>query len=340
MRAFLWLGTLFLMASKCGFSHEPQVLSWNTARATDDLKVFSALPHPIGSPRIAALADYLEQELKAEGLESGRDTFIAMVPDPERLQTEASPLLSTTLSIPMRNIFATLKVGRESCAFLVASHYDSKRLPGGDGIGANDSGSSSVVLLELMRGLKALASTQALDLRCHIVAVWFDGEESYLPEWRDGQSRHPARIVDNTYGSRNLADNLKVCAGSDRKKIWCLPETWGGERVEGLILLDMVGSPALKLSSEAASTPELLELAKTLDQRMFQGQLFANSAPKSIEDDHIAFIEKGIPALDLIDFENLRTWHQPSDTFESVSISSLEKTARFTHALLETLLKP
>ncbi|RZA16171.1 MAG: M28 family peptidase, partial [Proteobacteria bacterium] len=238
---------LFSMAGTCGKQTTGvSPLPWDQGRSSLDLKVFSQAPHPMGSPRIAFLADYLEKQMQTVGLETFRDRWDATVPDPEAMSGEINPMRSLTLTIPMQNVYAKLKKGSDSCVYLVASHYDSKRLETGDGIGANDSGSSSVAVLELMRALKA----SDISLRCHIMAVWFDGEEAYLPDWRDGEIRHPARRVDNTYGSRHLADSLKTCG-----KNFCLPDAWGGEKIEGMILLDMVGMPDLKLTRETRSTP-------------------------------------------------------------------------------------
>ncbi|MBC7532828.1 MAG: M28 family peptidase [Oligoflexus sp.] len=325
--------SLFLMAGTCRPNQEVSKLPWNSERAGKDLKEISLEPHPMGSARIKVLADYLDTEMKNVGMETGRDSFTSLVPDPDLFGLEANPMRSVTLSMPMQNVFAKLKSGTDNCALLVASHYDSKRLPQGPSIGANDSGSSSVAILELMRGLK----NANVKLRCHIVAVWFDGEESYLPEWRDGQTHHPARIIDNTYGSRHLADSLQAC-GNPNTKTWCLPQTWGGERVEGLILLDMVGMENLRLTPESHSTPALMSLAMELDKQMFAGQLFGNSSFKAVEDDHIPFLEKGIPSLDLIGFENLDTWHQPTDTFERVSMKSVQQAAELTAAIVQKLL--
>lgn len=334
MRALILL-SLFLMAGTCRSNHEAQKLPWNNERASKDLKELSLEPHPMGSARIQVLADYIETEMKSAGLETGRDPFTSLVPDPdpELLSRNVNPMRSVTLSIPMQNIYAKLKSGEDNCALLVASHYDSKRLPQGPSIGANDSGSSSVALLELMRGLKS----KGVKFRCHIIAVWFDGEEAYLPEWRDGLERHPARLVDNTYGSRHLVDSLRAC-GEASAKSWCLPQTWGGERVEGIILLDMVGMENLRLTPESNSTPSLMKLAIELDKQMFSGKVFGNTTFKSVEDDHIPFLEKGIPSLDLIGFENLDTWHQPTDVFERVSMTSVQQSAELTAAILQKLL--
>jgi Zn-dependent M28 family amino/carboxypeptidase len=41
-------------------------------------------------------------------------------------------------------------------------------------------------------------------------------------------------------------------------------------------------------------------------------------------DDHVPFLEKGIPAVDLIDIHDPR-WHTATDDLENVSIQSLQR---------------
>ncbi len=333
-RRVLLLLSLLAMASKCqSASRETAPTAGVPIRAEafkQDLDVFGQAPHPMGSPRNAAVADYLEQSMKSAGLETARDPFTVEVPDPELLGLyEASAMRKTTLPLSLANVTARYASGKARCAYIVSSHFDSKRLPQGGGIGANDSGSSSVVLLELMRTLVR----QKPDYRCSVIAVWFDGEEAYLPEWRDGETKHPARIVDNTYGCRPLPDQLTKCVDA-----WCLPNSLGAERLEGLILLDMVGLPNLKISPESNSDRGLSLLAKTVDKESFGGRLYASGPAKNIEDDHIPFVSKGVPSLDIIGFEDLSTWHQPSDTNETLSTQSLIDSTQFTYRLLERIL--
>lgn len=321
---------LISMAALCRSPGTQEKTHWNADRVQRDLQTFASEPHPMGSARNSVLADYLDKEMQAAGLKVHRLKFEAEVPDPEFMDREASMLQKTTLSLALENVGARFESSAaKSCVFLLASHYDSKRLAGATSIGANDSGSSSAVLLEIMRGLQA----GRYPLRCHVMALWFDGEEAYLPEWRDGETRHPARQIDNTYGSRNFVSQLKSCESK-----WCLPDSLGGERVEGLILLDMVGSAELKLSPETNSTPELMALAREIDKDLFAGRIYGGATSKQIEDDHIPFLEKGIPAVDLIGFETLDHWHQPSDTIEKVSVKSMEQAAQLTEAMLRKIL--
>jgi Zn-dependent M28 family amino/carboxypeptidase len=43
----------------------------------------------------------------------------------------------------------------------------------------------------------------------------------------------------------------------------------------------------------------------------------------TIEDDHMEFLKRGIPALDLIDFD-YEPWHTDDDTMDKLSAQSLE----------------
>lgn len=59
-------------------------------------------------------------------------------------------------------------------------------------------------------------------------------------------------------------------------------------------------------------------------------------------DDHVPFLQAGIPALDIIDFEygpGNSFWHTEKDTAENVSIESIFKIAKAVLCMLESLEK-
>ncbi len=289
--------------------------------------MLAAEPHEMGSARNALLANYIDKEMTTAGLKTQRIKFEVEVPDPDLLNQEASMMRKATQTKSLENVTATYKPSSaKPCVYLLGSHYDSKRLANAESVGANDSGSSSAALMEIMRSL----NTQVPNFRCSVKAIWFDGEEAYLPNWRDGESRHPANQIDNTYGSRSYVASLKSCDSG-----WCTAE---GDKVEGLILLDMVGEANLTLSDDINSTQALRDLAKEVDQSLFKGQLFRGVSPKGIEDDHIPFLRKNIPAIDLIGFENTSHWHQPTDTFDKIDGDSLLKIGQMVDEMLKRLL--
>ena len=105
--------------------------------------------------------------------------------------------------------------------------------------------------------------------------------------------------------------------------------------VVGLILLDMIGSPAVKLSYDSNSNELLFSLLKKMAAELYPNSpSIISTRPTAIKDDHIPFLRKNIPALNLIDMNNLRYWHRSGDNFETVSFESIEKISRIAVAIL------
>jgi hypothetical protein len=100
-----------------------------------------------------------------------------------------------------------------------------------------------------------------------------------------------------------------------------------------MFLLDMVGDCDLEIPREAYSDPGLYAL--------LQGKAFG-AETSAILDDHIPFIEAGVPAVDLIDFDfgpgppPGEWWHTEKDSLDKVCADSLEQAGE---AVLGALLK-
>ena len=189
-----------------------------------------------------------------------------------KVTEDAFPAQTPIGLIPMRNIIARFPgTGdtRFSKTLVVTGHYDTKRMDGF--VGANDGGSSTGVLLELARVLSATPHNAT------IVLVWFDGEEA-VKEWS---------ATDSTYGSRRMAEE------------W---ERLENEPINALINVDMVGDRNLEILQETNSTGVLRAMMKRVALDLGFGDAFPSKA-MAIEDDHIPFLERGVPALDMIDFD-------------------------------------
>ncbi len=305
-------------------AHSVAKLPWDEAKLSEHLKVLTAEAHPMGSQRQSELAAYLKSQAEAIGLEVTAETFTVQVPDPT-VTAASSMMQKSTLDLALTNVYAKLTVPERSCLILLSSHYDSKRLEGRVSLGANDSGSSSAALLEIMRSLASIKT----ELTCSIMAVWFDGEEAYLPEWGDGQTRHPAAQIDHLYGSRHLADQLTACQGK-----LCAPASWGSLELRAMIHLDMIGAEGVRLSRDTNSDSALMKKAVDLDKALYGGRLYGQSRSFPIEDDHLPFAERGLPTLDLINFENLSTWHTDQDTLSSLSLQSIKDVSQLAMALI------
>lgn len=260
-------------------------------RAYDQVaKQVSFGPRPAGSPALTKLQAYLENELKSYGCNVETDSFSADTPAGR---------------LPMKNILVKIP-GEKSGIILLGTHYDTKRLD--DFVGADDSGSSTGVMLEIARVLCARKQPEKY-------AVWiafFDGEEAVNPQWVD---------PDNRYGSRQMA--AQFAASGDLKKI----------RV--LLLADIVGSKKLELKREENSTKSDADLVWKTGQRLGYKDVFVEDQVSAIADDHLSFRSRGVPAVDLIDMNTTTGyWHTPQDTLDKISPKSLSIVG---HTLLETI---
>ena len=209
-------------------------------------------------------------------------------------------------SVPMKNIIAKLP-GEGKRVVVVSGHYDTFHRPGLHFVGANDGGSSAGFLLALARILAASPRADSVWL------VFFDGEESTL-SWRNN---------DHTYGSRRLAAK------------WSADGT--ASRIKALLNVDMIGDKDLRLTPEQYSTGWLMEMVATTAEKLGYGSIFALRRPAYIEDDHVPFLEAGIDAADLIDFDygpSNSYWHTEEDTVDKISATSL---GTMLHIVTETL---
>jgi Zn-dependent M28 family amino/carboxypeptidase len=192
--------------------------------------------------------------------------------------------------IEMANVLATV-AGRGAGTVAVAGHYDTKRFDF-PFLGANDGGSSTALLLELARILPGL------DLEHSIEIIFFDGEEA-VRDWS---------AADSLYGSRHDVDR-RYDAG-----------TLGDLRA--LILVDMIGDRDLEILQEARSTDWLRDLIWETAETLGYGEHFGRSR-QTIEDDHVPYLNAGIPAVDLIDFD-YDFWHTAQDTLDKTDAASLK----------------
>ena len=193
--------------------------------------------------------------------------------------------------VPMVNLAATI-AGRRADRVALASHYDTKRAPFRF-VGANDGGSSTAVVLELARALKDSQPEFTIEL------LLLDGEEAVNWDWAG---------TDNTYGSRHY-----VSAGQADGSL---------KGLKALVLLDMVGDVNLIIRRESLSTPWLVDAVWSAAARVGQRAVFSNELT-TVEDDHVAFVRAGVPAVDIIDLDN-PTWHTAQDDLAHVSRQSLQ----------------
>lgn len=206
------------------------------------------------------------------------------------------------------NLYAEFKSDDAEAKWVVLiSHYDTK--PSCNCPGANDGASTSGLLVGI-----ANAVSSWRDRRGNLLLIWADGEEcmeSYGPN-------------DGLWGSKRAAEMI-----ASKKR-----------QVQAVICLDMLGDKDLSISVPANGTKTLTKLVQHAARKAGCPNLVQPLA-ESMKDDHVAFLERGYPAVDLIDFEygpQNSYWHTPQDTMDKISEDSLLKSGKIVTELLNILL--
>jgi glutaminyl-peptide cyclotransferase len=275
------------------------------ARAFEHVRRLVAIgSRPPGSDGIHQAQVYIVGQLKSYGCSVDEHDFHGSTPIGD---------------LPMKNIIAKIP-GTGKGIVLFATHYDTVRLP--NFVGADDGGSGTGTMLELARALCSHKSQSKLN----IWVVFFDGEEAQ-ENWPD-KSSIKWTTTNNTFGSREMAASMAL----------------SGElkNVNAMILTDMIGPSNLKIKRDTdskrttGSTPWLVDLIWATAARLGYADVFVNENYLVGGDDHFSFIHRGIPACDIIDFEDVQNtyWHTPADTLDKVDPRSL---AIVGHVLLETI---
>jgi glutaminyl-peptide cyclotransferase len=199
---------------------------------------------------------------------------------------------SEALGHPVRNIVA--RRGEQPPQIVIGAHYDSRMYADNDPDlskrtepvpAANDGASGVAVLLGLARSLPKSS-----------VPVWlvfFDAEDNgRIQGW------------DWILGSRAFVKKNPI-------------------QPRAAVVVDMIGDADLNIYREQNSNEEITnEIWKTAKDLGY-GDKFIDTSKYSMIDDHTPFLEAGIPAVDLIDFD-YPYWHTTQDTPDKVSAQSLK----------------
>lgn len=204
----------------------------------------------------------------------------------------------------VRNIIA--RAGQGPVA-IIGAHYDTRRQADNDPdpelrtqpvSGANDGASGVAVLLELARVLDQKR------LKNEVWLTFFDAEDNGgLDGW--------GYIIGSSY----MANSLSV-------------------RPEMVVIVDMIGDADQQIYIERTSTKWLVERIWNIAAELGYAEYFIPTEKYSIVDDHTPFLQLGIPAVDLIDFD-YPYWHTTQDTLDKTSPEALERVGRVVQALLE-----
>ncbi len=183
---------------------------------------------------------------------------------------------------------------------ILGAHYDNRIYADADPnvdkrnqavLGANDGASGVAILLELARTLPA--STQA-NPSPSVWLVFFDLEDNgRIPTW------------DWILGSRAFVEEYTEIAP------------------EAVVILDMIGDADLNIYLEKNSNLEIRSEIWAQAEKLGYDEFFIAEEKFSMLDDHTPFLEAGIPAVDIIDFD-YPYWHTVEDTAPKVSVQSLQ----------------
>ena len=274
----------------------------------------SSLPSPIASPTPRppfsgeSAYQYVQAQMnfgpRPTGTDAHRKLGDYIMAQLKQLgwQVEEQPF--EYLGVKARNIIAKQGAGP---IVILGAHYDTRRQADNDPNpanhtqpvpGANDGASGVAVLLEMARTLNVDKTNREIWL------AFFDAEDNgRLDGW------------DWIQGSTYMASRLTVTPTA-------------------MILVDMIGDADQQLywdrNSDQALNEQLWQVAATLG---YTATFFPQHKWTMI-DDHLPFRQRGIPAVDLIDFD-YPYWHTVQDTTDKVGSLSLERIGRTITAWLE-----
>lgn len=264
-------------------------------------------PHVTGSPEIIAVGERITDYLQEYGWNVTIQTFVHTAEGED---------------FTVRNIVAMR--GEEGPITMLATHYDSRIWADNDPDparhrdpvpGANDGISSTGVVLEFARIIDTYYDTNG-----RIWLTFFDAEDNgRIPGW------------DWIIGSQYMADNLE-------RDFDVMPSDFNL-----MILFDLVGEkdiddyapddPAGENAGQQEfpiesysfdSAPEVVEELWALGRTMGYSDQFPDRQRGYITDDHVPFVQRGIPAIDIIDL-NYPFWHTVEDTIDKISPQSLDR---------------
>ena len=210
----------------------------------------------------------------------------------------------------LRNVVGSLP-GRGK-AIVIGAHYDTESHPPGF-VGANDSAAGSAAVVYLARALRgAPRARNDRPLRF----VLFDGEEEPPDCLDDARFTQCALRGSKAYAERHA------------------------DEISSLVLLDYIAEKrGLSFPREGSSNSRLWARLRSAARDVGVGRLFPDRSASGVIDDHTPFLQRGIPAIDVIDFD-----YPPADTLadnlDKVSQRSLDAVGEAVLRLVMRLRRP
>jgi len=164
--------------------------------------------------------------------------------------------------------------------------------------GANDGASGVAVLLGVADVLATTPPSVGVDL------LFVDGEDYGTFTMPDG-SLGPDVLLGSRHYAATLAD---------------------GDFPLYAVLFDMIGDADLQIYQEGYSVsraPEVVDRVWNVARDLGYGDVFQPTARYTLTDDHVPLLDRGVRAIDVIDFD-YPPWHTVADTPDKVSARSLK----------------
>jgi hypothetical protein len=221
------------------------------------------------------------------------------------VQAFSGKQVSQPEAVQMKNLIVKFWPDRDR-RIIICSHYDTRPIADQEPdprkwrekfVSANDGGSGVALMMELAHHMKDLKTNVGVDF------VFFDGEEFIFDNKRD----------EYFFGSKHFAKEYQ-------KQV----KNKGKVRYGGAVLLDMIGGKDAQFPVEGNSWTRAKELCKQIwgiagEQKI---DMFRNRIGERVLDDHVALLDGGIPAIDVIDF-SYEHWHRLTDVPANCSADSM-----------------
>lgn len=218
-----------------------------------------------------------------------------------------------------QNILGVFGTGKPGTPLLLGAHWDTRPIADEDPnpanvgtplLGANDGASGVAVLLELARLMKQRAPSRP------VIVAFFDAEDSGI----SGSSAFPHQGF--CIGSEYLASHWPASLAQPGEMILLDLVGTDARNNPRLQKSGAIGGPEFKLEGNSLrSNPALVNTIWTAAERLGHRAFRRVNGP-NITDDHIPFINRGIPAVDIIHFAPAE-WHTVDDTPEHCSADTL-----------------
>jgi Zn-dependent M28 family amino/carboxypeptidase len=251
-----------------------------------------------GSPGHLAAENFIKDHFKPEAAKGNFET------DQFTANTPAGP--QTMRNYIVRYPGKAPRPGETSGVIVLASHYETNYPLRNIGfVGANDGACTTALLIELGEYFRTHPPQG--------YAIWlvFDDGEEAVNQWSDS---------DSLYGTRHLAAK------------WYADGTL--KRIKAFVVADMIGDKDLNILEEMASTPALRNIFRQAAANTHHTANVYQSQGDE-EDDHLPFLKRGVPSLDVIDVDygphtNATPdgyHHTAQDTIDKISPKSLQISA-------------